>query len=228
MPKFFLLVLTILLSSAAAHAQRKYVHRAAFMCLDGDTCRIKTAVEDRYPESALYVNVTMLDDRVSAITAGKDWSAKEDPVSFYDTTHFLHFIGDTAYFIDANNDKRQDILFSMTSRSGSHFAGSNDKWILLLQNEHGTFTKLSVQQYGSPLWRRNKHNFWLSTRLVDDTVARVRYWVEDLFDLRGEQFVNIGAKYAFPRIREYGGKLPRMTKKLRQLLRKEEPGELTD
>jgi hypothetical protein len=228
MPKFFLLVLTILLSSADVNAQRKYVHRAAFMCLDGDTCRIKTAVEDRYPESALYVNVTMLSESISAITAGKDWSAKEDPVSFYDTSSFHHFIGDTAYFIDANNDRRQDILFSLTSRSGNHIAGSNDKWIVLLQNERGSFSKLSVQQYSSPLWRRNKHNFWLSTRLVDDTVARVRFWVDDLFDLKGDQFVNIGAKYGFPRIREYGGKLPRMTKKLRQLLRKAEPGEQTN
>ncbi len=194
------------------------------MCLDGDTCRVKTAVEDRYPESALYLNVTMVDDRISAITAGKDWSAKEEPVSFYDTTLSNHFIGDTAYFIDANHDRRQDILFSMTSRTGSHIAGSNDKWIVLLQNERGTFTKISVQQYSLPLWRRNKHNFWLSTRMIDDTPARVRYWVEDLFDLKGEEFINVGAKYGFPRIREYGGKLPRMTKKLRQALRQHFPG----
>lgn len=224
MPKFLLLVLTTVLFSHVASAQKQYVHRAAFMCLDGDTCRIKTAVEDRYPESALYLNVTMLDERISTITAGKDWSAKEEPISFYDTTFFKHFIGDTAYFIDANNDRRQDIMFAMTSRSGNHIAGSNDKWVILLQNEHGTFSKLSVQQYASPLWRRNKHNFWLSTRLIDDTLSRVRYWVEDLFDLRGEEFVNVGAKYGFPRIREYGGKLPRMTKKLKQALRREEPG----
>lgn len=72
MPKFFLLIVAIVCCSGAVTAQTKYVHRAAFMCLDGDTCRVKTAVEDRYPESALYLNVTMLDRNVCAITAGKE------------------------------------------------------------------------------------------------------------------------------------------------------------
>lgn len=224
MPKLFLLIITIVLCLNTAKAQGKYIHRTAFMCLDGDTCRVKTAVEDRYPESALYLNVTMLNDSVITITAGKDWSAKTGSVSFCDTTHFQSFIGDTAYFLDANNDRRQDILFSMTTRSGDHFAGSNDKWIVLLQGEHGTFNKLSVRQYAIPLWRRNKHNFWRSTRLIDDSAARVRYWVEDLFDLKGETFVNVGARYGFPRLREYGGRLPRLTKRLKQSLRKHQPG----
>lgn len=224
MPRFLLFLLSIVLFVGSATAQNRYVYRAAFMCLDRDTCNVKTAVENRYPESALYLNVTALDEKITAITAGKDWSAKEEPVSFYDTSSFAHSIGDTAYFMDANNDGRQDILFALVNRVGSHFAGSLDKWIVLLQNEHGTFTKVSVQQYAVPLWRRSKHNFWLSTRLVEDDSARIRYWVEDLFDLQGEEFVNVGAKYGFPKIREYGGKLPRLTKKLKQSLRLDEPG----
>lgn len=224
MPRFFLPVLAIFLIASSAAAQSKYVYRAAFMCLDGDTCNVKTAVENRYPESALYLNVSKIDEKITAITAGKDWTAKEEPITFYDTSFFAHFIGDTAYFIDANNDGRQDILFSFTNRVGNHFSGSLDKWIVLIQNEHGTFSKVSVQQYATPLWRRSKHNFWLSTRLVEDDSARIRYWVEDLFDLKGEEFINVGARYGFPKIREYGGKLPRLTKKLKQSLRLDVPG----
>jgi hypothetical protein len=224
MLKVLLLVLTIVSFNSSVAAQNRYVYRAAFMCLDKDTCNVKTAVENRYPESALYLNVSVIDGKQTAITVGKDWTAKAEPLTFYDTTNFGHTIGDTAYFIDANNDGRQDILFSINNRIGNHIIGSLDKWIVLLQNEHGSFTKLNVLQYGTPLWRRSKHNFWLSTRLVDDTEAKIRYWVEDLFDLKGKEFVNIGAKYGFPKIREYGGKLPRLTRKLKQALRMDLPG----
>jgi hypothetical protein len=228
MPKILLLVLTALLLVGSANAQSKYVYRTAFMCIDIDTCKVKTAVENRYPESALYLNVTTLNDTQTSITAGKDWTAKTEPVGFIDTSFFAHTTADSAYFIDANNDGRQDILFSLTNKIGNHILGTLDKWIVLLQDEHGTFTKVSVQQYGLPLWRRNKHNYWLSTRLVDDTVTKIRYWVEDLFDLKGEEFVNVGAKFGFPKIKEYGGKLPRLTKKLKQELRMDAPGSIPD
>jgi hypothetical protein len=222
MLKFALLVL-ILASAGIAEAQG-YLDRSVFLCIDRDSCRTMTAVENRYPESALFINLETIFDTVIAITVGKDWSANEQPVSFFDTCLFKHVVGDTAYFYDANNDGRRDILFVVENQSGMAIGGQIDKWILLLQSEHGKFEKRSVYQYGAPLWRRNRRNYWLSDRLVTDEKLKSQYWVKDLFELSGDRFKNVGVRFGFPRIEQFVGKIPKLTKKLKRALYEEKPG----
>jgi hypothetical protein len=219
----FSLLFIILVFASVAEAQG-YLYKSVFLCLDHDSCLTMTAVENRYPESALFINVQELSDTVLGITVGKDWSANERPVSFYDTCLFKHVVGDTAYFYDANNDGRRDVLFVVQNQSGLGIGGQIDKWMLLLQSEHGTFEKNSVYQYGLPLWRRNRRNYWLSDRLMTDDKLRSKYWVKDLFELSGSRFKNVGARFGFPRVEEFLGKVPKLTKKLRKELYEEKPG----
>jgi hypothetical protein len=195
-----------------------------FMCTDKDTCRNWTAVETRYPEPAIYVNVSSLRSNVWTFTVGKDWTAKQTHVTYFDTTLQQHRVGDTAYFSDINNDGLQDVLIELQAQHGYGPRGILSRWILMLQDRTGGFAMQKIDQYGPPFYRRARKNFWLSTRLEEDTVKRTRYWVTDLFELKGSQFVNVGASRGFPRIEEYGGKLPRLTKKLRQSLRHQTPG----
>jgi hypothetical protein len=224
MPKLLFIALTIMIATNSVAQTSSYVHRAVFMCLDGDTCNRMTAVENKYPESALFITVERISQEVNSITIGKDWSAREHPVSLYDTLIFRHELSDTAYFYDANNDGKQDILLRIENRGGNGINGQLDKWLLLLQGKHGSFEKLTVFQYGEPFYRRSRRNYWLSDRLEISEKLRSQYWVHDLYELRGDRFFNVGFRFGYPKLSEFVGKVPKRTKKLLKEITLPQPG----